>query len=232
MTKEIPGQHKCCPGNHWNGFHQNYIIHIDVVLVFMFINKADCFVHLNQQNREQIIRHKGIIHIDNVVPLCADIVNQCRSIVGGHGVTQILASAKKSAAGVNRSTWFRNFSDKNEAITFKLIRLWHRWADEHGLKERRRYTLDNAQDFFAFNYSIKELLSEIYREELQACVYNAFYQVMMPQYGADSAECYEARFYSYGLFGFLDEWIKRGFYETPEQITQLFQKIMGSKETV
>ena len=79
------------------------------------------------------------------------------------------------AAGVNRSTWFRNFSDKNEAITFKLIRLWHRWADEHGMKERRRYTLDNAEDFFAFNYSIKELLSDIYREELQACVYNAFY---------------------------------------------------------
>ena len=50
------------------------------------------------------------------------------------------------------------------------------------MKERRRYTLDNAEDFFAFNYSIKELLSEIYREELQTCVYNAFYQVMMPQY--------------------------------------------------
>ena len=83
-------------------------------------------------------------------------------------------------AGVNRSTWFRNFGDKNEAITFKLIRLWDRWADEHGMKERRRYTLDNAEDFFAFNYSIKELLSQIYREELQSCVYNAFYQVMMP----------------------------------------------------
>lgn len=59
-------------------------------------------------------------------------------------------------------------------ITFKLVRLWNRWADEHGVKERRRYTLDNAEDFFAFNYSIKEHLSDIYREELQAFVYNAF----------------------------------------------------------
>ena len=131
-------------------------------------------------------------------------------------------------AGVNRSTWFRNFSDKNEAISFKLIRLWNRWADEHGLKERRRYTLGNAEDFFAFNFSIREILSEIYREELQACVYNAFYQVMMPQCGADPAACYEARFYSYGLFGFLDEWIKRGFHETPEQITELFRRMMRS----
>ena len=131
-------------------------------------------------------------------------------------------------AGVNRSTWFRNFSDKNEAISFKLIRLWNRWADEHGLKERRRYSLDNAEDFFAFNFSIRDILSEIYREELQACVYNAFYQVMMPQCGADPAACYEERFYSYGLFGFLNEWIKRGFHETPEQITELFRRMMRS----
>lgn len=146
--------------------------------------------------------------------------------------SKITVNEIAQTAGVNRSTWFRNFSDKNDAITFKLIRLWNRWADEHEIKERHRYTLDNAENFFAFNYSIKDLLSEIYRAELQACVYNAFYQVMMPQYGADSAECYEARFYSYGLFGFLDEWIKRGFYETPEQITKLFQKMMFGKETV
>lgn len=146
--------------------------------------------------------------------------------------SKITVNEIANAAGVNRSTWFRNFSDKNEAITFKLIRLWDRWADEHGMKERQRYTLDNAEDFFAFNDSIKDLLSEIYREELQSCVYNAFYGVMMPQYGADPAECYEARFYSYGLFGFLDEWINRGFYETPEQITELFQKMMRCKETM
>ena len=144
--------------------------------------------------------------------------------------SKITVNGIAETAGVNRSTWFRNFSDKNEAITFKLIRLWDRWADEHGMKERRRYTLDNAEDFFAFNYSIQDLLSEIYREKLQVCVYNAFYQVMMPQYGADPGECYEARFYSFGLFGFLDEWIKRDFYETPEEITALFRKMMGQKK--
>ena len=143
--------------------------------------------------------------------------------------SKITVNEIAQAAGVNRSTWFRNFDTKNEALTFKLVRLWYRWADDHGIEERCRYTLDNAEDFFAFNDSIKELLSEIYREGLQACVYNAFYQVMMPQYGADPAECYEARFYSYGLFGLLDEWIKRGFCETPEQITALFQEMMLGK---
>ena len=151
------------------------------------------------------------------------------AVFGTHGFYYLAVS--NIHADVSRLP-YRQPRRVGDSITFKLIRLWDRWADDHGIKERRRYTLDNAEDFFAFNYAIKDLLSEIYREGLQVCVHNAFYQVMMPQYGADPAECYEARFYSYGLFGFLDEWVKRGFYETPEQITKLFRKMMGSKETV
>lgn len=170
-------------------------------------------------------------------PKTTDFLKECMADAILHAMreksfSKITINEITEIAGVNRSTWFRNFNDKNGAISFKLTRLWNRWADEHGLKERCRYTLDNAEDFFAFNFSIRDILSEIYREELQACVYNAFYQIMMPQYGADPAECYEARFYSYGLFGFLDEWIKRGFYETPEQITELFRKMMRGKENV
>lgn len=129
-------------------------------------------------------------------------------------------------AGVNRSTWFRNFSDKNEAISFRLERLWLRWADDHEIKEKHRFTPDNAAEFFSFNYSIRNLLSEIYRQELHNCVFNAFHEVMTPQYGSDPAGCYEASFFTYGLFGFLDEWIKRGFHETPEELTELFRNMI------
>ena len=129
-------------------------------------------------------------------------------------------------AGVNRSTWFRNFATKTEALTYKLVVLWYRWAADHGIAECHRYTVDNADTFFTFNASVRDILSQIYQAELQACVYEAFYQIMKPQYGADPAECYEARFYSYGLFGLLDEWIKRGFYETPEQLTALFREVV------
>lgn len=131
------------------------------------------------------------------------------------------------AAGVNRSTWFRNFNSKNEALTFKLIQLWNRWADDHDMGEHYRYTLDNADMFFAFNASIQEILLHIYREELQACIYDTFLQIMNPQHNNDDpVACYEARFYSYGLFGLLEEWIKRDFDQTPEQLTALFQKMI------
>lgn len=125
-----------------------------------------------------------------------------------------------SLAGVGRTTYFRNFSSKEEMLTFKIIRLWERWAEEHHVKIRRRYSVDNALTFFEFNYSIRPLLMLLYRRDLQSALFATFYVYMMPQ-GDSPMEIYKNSFYSYGLFGLLDEWIMRGFAETPEQMAEL-----------
>ena len=130
------------------------------------------------------------------------------------------------AAGVNRSTWFRNFDSKDEALTFKLVLLWYQWAGEHGMKDCRRYTAENVEDFFAFNASIQPVLETIYQAEQLPCVYDAFCHVMSAKSETTSAQAYEARFYSYGLFGLLDEWIGRGFYETPQQLAEMLREMM------
>lgn len=124
-------------------------------------------------------------------------------------------------AGVGRATWFRNYTSKNEALTFKFVQAWNRWVDEHAIVVRNRFDLANAKDFFQFNYEIKHILQVVYDSNMQSAIYDAFYQVMMPQYGANAKECYQARFYSYGLFGLLDEWIKRGFKESVEEMVAI-----------
>ena len=129
-------------------------------------------------------------------------------------------------AGVGRATWFRNYTSKNEALTFKFVQVWNRWADEHAIAVRDRFDLANAKNFFQFNYEIKHILEIVYTSNMQSAIYDAFYQVMMPQYGANAKECYQARFYSYGLFGLLDEWIKRGFKESVEERVIFFYQII------
>lgn len=130
------------------------------------------------------------------------------------------------AAGVNRSTWFRNFDSKDEALTFKLVLLWYQWAGEHGMRDCRRYTAENVEDFFAFNASIQPVLETIYHAEQLPCVYDAFCHVMSAKSETTPAQAYEARFYSYGLFGLLDEWIGRGFCETPQQLAEMLREMM------
>lgn len=132
-------------------------------------------------------------------------------------------------SGVGRATWFRNYKGKNEAITFKLIASWNRWSDEHNISVRDRFTLKNAKDFFEFNYDIRNIVQTIYSSHMQSAVYDAFYQVMKPQCGANAKECYQARFYSFGLFGLLDEWVKRDFKETPDEMVRIFYNVMDSR---
>lgn len=127
-------------------------------------------------------------------------------------------------ADVGRTTYFRNFTSKNEVVTFKIVRLWDRWAEEHNLNEPRGYEVNNALDFFLFNYSIREILNLIYTRELQSALYDAFYYIIMPRYGATAIERYKNSFYCYGLFGLLDEWIKRAFRESPEEMTEIFKR--------
>ena len=45
----------------------------------------------------------------------------------------------------------------------------------------------------------------------------------------NAKECYQARFYSYGLFGLLDEWVKRGYKETPDEMVNILYQVMDDR---
>ena len=63
------------------------------------------------------------------------------------------------------------------------------------------------------------------KDWLQSALYMAFSINMTPPDQADAMERYLSRFYSYGLFGLLDEWIARGFRETPEQMARIAEEL-------
>lgn len=164
-------------------------------------------------------------------PRTSDLLKECMAdallrAMKEKSFEKITVTEITEAAGVNRSTWFRNFESKDEALTFKLVLLWYQWAGEHGMRDCRRYTAENVEDFFAFNASIQPVLETIYHAEQLPCVYDAFCHVMSAKSGTTPAQAYEARFYSYGLFGLLDEWIGRGFRETPQQLAEMLREMM------
>lgn len=164
-------------------------------------------------------------------PRTSDLLKECMAdallrAMKEKSFEKITVTEITEAAGVNRSTWFRNFEGKDEALTFKLVLLWYQWAGEHGMRDCRRYTAENVEDFFAFNASIQPVLETIYHAEQLPCVYDAFCHVMSAKSETTPAQAYEARFYSYGLFGLLDEWIGRGFCETPQQLAEMLREMM------
>ena len=142
-------------------------------------------------------------------------------LLGERPTGRITVTEIAARAGVGRTTYFRNFSCKEDMLSFKLIRLWQRWAEAHALSERYDFSLDNALTFFEFNLDIRPLLELVHRHGLQTSIYNAFYENMHRPSNADPLDVYRRRFYSHGVYGVLDEWIARGFTESPEQMAEL-----------
>ena len=130
-------------------------------------------------------------------------------------------------AGVGRATFFRAFSSREEAVTFKFIRLWDRYAEEHGIRVRDRFDLNNALPFFQYNYSIRPLLKTVYDAGLEEAIHESFARTMVPpEWTEDAAAAYRETFYAHGLYGLLDGWIRRGFRETPEEMAQMIRDII------
>ena len=44
---------------------------------------------------------------------------------------------------------------------------------------------------------------------------------------SDSLDVYRNLFYSHGVYGVLDEWIERGFAESPRQMAELARAFLG-----
>lgn len=166
-----------------------------------------------------------------------DFLKECMSdalikLMKEKDLEKITVSEITELAGVGRATWFRNFSTKPEALTFKLVTLWNRWAEERSIKAWQRFNLENSRDFFIFNYNNRDLLKMLCSTGLQTCIYDAFCVIMKPQYNATLLERYQSRFYAHGVFGLLGEWVARDFRETPDEMVELFYRVMDDRSTL
>ena len=161
-----------------------------------------------------------------------DFLKECMSdalikLMSEKSIDKITITDITNLADVGRSTWFRNFSTKSEALSFKLVKLWERYISEY-----QNLRFSNAKVFFEFNYSIQNVLKTIYNAEMQHSIYDACCIVMLPQNDVTALDCYKFRFYAYGIYGLLDEWIKRDFKETPDEMVELFSVIRNDQSNL
>lgn len=129
-------------------------------------------------------------------------------------------------AGVGRATWFRNFKTKTQALAFKVEMFFERAASENDLEDWRIYSAENAMVFFSFMYSIKDICKQLSDAGQKNAILMAMYNVLMPNEGVeDTFDKYTSRFYVYGLFGMIDQWINRDYAETPEELAKMVLKM-------
>lgn len=137
-----------------------------------------------------------------------------------------------SHSGVSRSTWFRNFHTKDEVLSFKLVVLWDRYCEARNRNKNIQIYLATVIDFFQFNLENRSLVELLYKQNLKNVIYDAFWIVMEQQYERSLFEVYQLRFYAHGVFGLLEEWLTRGCKESPEEMVDLFCRILEERAAI
>ena len=129
------------------------------------------------------------------------------------------------SAGVGRMTWFRYFGSKSDALEFKLEQLWKEWIDGHPCSGRIG-SYEHALWFFSFWYSIRPLLSLLYRQNQYDVLLRVFLLYASIVEGDLRRERYHEMFFAYGMLGIVVNWTATGFQETPEKLAALLPNKM------
>ena len=70
-----------------------------------------------------------------------------------------------------------------------------------------------------------------YRKDLDLFekIHESFYRVLLTiECNLDAPKRYREKFYAHGLYGLLDEWVKRCFSETPNEMAQMLIQIVST----
>ena len=127
-----------------------------------------------------------------------------------------------ACAGVGRTTWFRCFASKRDALVFKLEKLWVQWT----VKKSAAGMGLGAGACRRSGSLLRLLLSKqrscfltLYAGGLSGVVFEACNHVMVKNSSeGEESEKYPARFYAGAIFGVIDEWIRGRFRDTPQEL--------------
>lgn len=123
-------------------------------------------------------------------------------------------------AGVGRASFYRNFESKEDIIRKHLHNLLEEWwASYTGTT-----ILELVTAIFEYFYECKNIYILLYKQGLDYISLQSVKDSCGPKPEHDNAAAYFAAFFSYGMFGWIEEWFKRGMQETPEEMAELWKR--------
>ena len=129
----------------------------------------------------------------------------------------IIISDLVRKAGVSRSSFYRNFTDKNVVIYRKMERLLQEWKTEFECTKNQDFSDSLLQHF----YDNKDFYLLLYRSGLSFMVLDNIKKACGVNPDTPPILAYGAASIAGALFGWADEWIARGMKETPQELKKL-----------
>ena len=120
-------------------------------------------------------------------------------------------------AMVSRASFYRNFTDKEDILRQYLLRLIRQWGAEF----ERTGDPDWVKSLLGHYYQNRDIYLLLYSQKLSYLVLDTIKAERGPKPEQNNLSAYASAWFCGGLFGWIDEWIKRGMQEMPEEMVRL-----------
>ena len=123
-------------------------------------------------------------------------------------------------AGVGRASFYRNFDSKEAVISKHLKSLLDSWW----LNAIQQPDFNLVEAIFTHYWNNRELCLRLYEQGLSYLNLQSIKEACGPKPEHENFAAYTTAYFSYGLFGWIEEWFHRGMQETPKEMAALWEK--------
>lgn len=123
------------------------------------------------------------------------------------------------AAGFSHITIYRNFKNKEEIVAYYLKNIFSEWKANWNENENTGYQI------FRFFQENREIIDLLYKAKLQYLLIDNILAVHNYKKEDPDVIAYSKVTVAYLIFGWCDEWYKRGMKNTPEEMAQYFNEL-------
>ncbi|MGM9647803.1 MAG: TetR/AcrR family transcriptional regulator [Eubacteriales bacterium] len=121
-------------------------------------------------------------------------------------------------AGVGRASFYRNFESKQDVLKQYLTKLIREWGKEF---EERGDPTYFSESLMWHYYKYKDIYLLLYKQGLSAMVYETIRWGTRMEEAQNNIERYGKATVAGMIFGWVDEWMRQGMPETPDEIIAL-----------
>ena len=117
-------------------------------------------------------------------------------------------------AGVSRITYYRNFFDKKDVITYAFERYSEEWF------EKNKDAKDPILVATSYMLSMKKPIQILYQANLSYILQDYIYRYIGPKENTPKDQIYYRAGMAGFVWGYINQWIKDDMKKTPEEVSE------------
>jgi len=151
-----------------------------------------------------------------------DIGTAILELMRAKPLEKITVDELSAKANVGRATFYRQFSSKQEAISYKLNQDWQKFIMKNKINFETTPPLDYSKKYFEFLYSLRDINKLLTDNNCKYCIFDAMrYSFENINEKTNKKEYYHDHFRAYGLLGLVEGWMDANYDLSVDEMAKL-----------